>query len=62
MILNFKNYSQVEKWHETNCDRVQPTQLTFNLDEELTGFVFQISGPSTSARFETPPNEALYVR
>lgn len=59
--MGLHNFYEVHRWHETNCDRIQPTQVTFNLDEEMTGFVFQISGPSTSTRFETPPNEALYA-
>lgn len=62
LINNFERNDQVHRWQETNCDRIQPTQVTFNLEEEMTGFVFQISGPSTSTRFETPPNAALYVR
>jgi len=59
--MGLHNFFEVHRWQETNCDRVQPTQVTFNLDEEMTGFVFQISGPSTSTRFETPPNAALYA-
>lgn len=62
MTIHLFQNNQVHRWQETNCDRVLPIQLTFNLDEEMTGFVFQISGPSTSTRFETPPNAALYVR
>lgn len=59
--MGLHNFYEVHRWHETNCDRVQPTQITFNLDEEMTGFVFQISGPSTATRFESPPNAALYA-
>jgi len=59
--MGLHNFFEVDKWQETNCDRVQPTQATFNLDEEMTGFVFQIFGPTNSTRFETPPNEALYA-
>jgi len=59
--MGLHNFFEVHRWAETNCDRVQPTQAIFNLDEEMTGFVFQISGPSTSTRFETPPNAALYA-
>jgi len=57
--MGLHNFFEVHRWQETNCDRIQPTQATFNLNEEMTGFVFQISGPSTSTRFETPPNAAL---
>jgi len=59
--MGLHNFFEVDKWAETNCDRVQPTQATYNLDEEMTGFVFQISGPTSSPRFEHPPNEALYA-
>ncbi|KAJ6646275.1 hypothetical protein Bhyg_01486 [Pseudolycoriella hygida] len=59
--MGLHNFYEVHRWHETNCDRVRPTQVTFNLDEEMTGFVFQIAGPSTSTRFENPPNAALYA-
>lgn len=53
---------QVDKWQETDCDRVQPTQVTFNLDEEMTGFVFQITGPTTSIRLERPQTPGIIVR
>jgi charged multivesicular body protein 7 len=60
--MGLHNFFEVEKWAATNCTTLQPTQATFNLDEELTGFVFQIQGPHlTSTRYETPPNEALYA-
>lgn len=59
--MGLHNFWQVNRWSETNCTQLQPTQVTFNLDEEMTGFIFQVSGPTNSSTFEHPPNEALYA-
>jgi hypothetical protein len=60
--MGLHNFFEVEKWQETNCTQIQPTQATFNLDNELTGFVFQALGPSSNPQYETPPNLALMVK
>lgn len=59
--MGLHNFFQVDTWQANNCSTVQPTQALYNLNEEMTGFVFQALGPTNSTRFETPPNEALYV-
>lgn len=60
--MGLHNFFEVETWAETDCNTIQPTQATFNLAGEMTGFVLQSSGRVSSTRFESPPNEALYVR
>jgi len=59
--MGLHNFWEVETWEATNCNTIQPTQVTFNLDLEMSGFIFQVSGPTNSSRFEHPPNEALYA-